>query len=112
MRILIVEEALETGAGHWPHYIGGLAAGFRAAGDEVDVLVHRKATEAVVEQVGGTRWLRRNCWLDSRSQGRVGGLQHSWFFYRDVLSWLGQQEPPYDWILMLTMRHQHLPAVG
>jgi hypothetical protein len=48
MRILIVEEGLKTGAGHWPVYIGGIASELRKAGDEVDVLVHRDATVRVL----------------------------------------------------------------
>lgn len=112
MRILIAEEALETGTGHWPHYIGGLAQGFRESGDEVDVLMHREAPDAIARQVGGTRWFSRNCWLDVRSQGRVGGLRHSLTFYREMKHWLKRQKESYDWILCLTMRVQHLPAVA
>lgn len=107
MRILIVEEALETGAGHWPHYIGGLAAGFRAAGDEVDVLVHREATDAVVEQVGGTRWFSRNCFRDASCHGVLGGLRHAVRFGNELSRWC-EGQPGYDHILLLTMRPQHL----
>lgn len=109
MRCLIVEEALESGKGHWPSYIGDLAGGFRAAGDEVDVLVHRQATDEVVGRVGGTRWLSRNCWVDPRSQGKAGGLLHNWHFFRELRSWLKGREP-YDRVLALTMRLQHLLA--
>ncbi len=109
MRILITEEALETGKGHWPSYIGDLAAGFRAAGDEVTVLTHRRASAAVLERVGGTPWYSRNCWLDRRSQGKVGGLLHNWHFYRETVKHL-RAARPYDRVLALTMRLQHLLA--
>jgi hypothetical protein len=75
VRILITEEALQNGNGHWPSYIGGIAEGLRIAGDDVDVLVHRNATDAVIDQVGGTRWFSRNCWHDKASQGGLGGVR-------------------------------------
>ena len=109
MRILITEEALETGDGHWPSYIGDLAQRFREMGDTVDVLTHRDATPEVIERVGGTPWYSRNCWRDSRSQGKAGGLMHNRFFYRETMRFLKTQ-PPYDRVLALTMRMQHLLA--
>lgn len=109
MRILIAEEALESGKGHWPSYIGDLAGEFRLEGDEVDVLVHREATDSVVAKVGGTRWFSRNCWVDARSQGKWGGVLHNWHFHRETKRWLAG-EPAYDWVLALTMRLQHLLA--
>lgn len=109
MRILITEEALEAGAGHWPSYIGDLASEFRAAGDEVTVLTHREATPEVLERVGGTPWYSRNCWRDPRSQGKLGGLLHNRNFHRETLTHLRATEP-YDRILALTMRMQHLLA--
>ncbi|MFC7338105.1 hypothetical protein ACFQY0_13005 [Haloferula chungangensis] len=109
MRILITEEALETGAGHWPSYIGDLAGKFREMGDTVDVLAHRDASPETLSRVGGTPWYSRNCWRDSRSQGKVGGLLHNWYFYRETLKFL-KHHPPYDRVLALTMRMQHLLA--
>lgn len=109
MRILVAEEALQCGRGHWPSYIGDLAGEFRHAGEDVDVLVHRDAAETVVSRVGGTRWFSRNCWVDARSQGKGGGLLHNWFFYKDLKRWL-MTKPRYDWVLALTMRLQHLLA--
>lgn len=109
MRILITEEALQTGVGHWPSYIGGLARGFRDAGDEVDVLVHREATASVVEVVGGKPWFSRNCWLDPRSQGAWGGILHNLRFRSELKRWV-MTHPPYDWVCALTMRLQHLLA--
>jgi len=109
MRILITEEALESGGGHWPSYIGDLARRFRAMGDTVDVLIHRDATPELVSRVGGTPWYSRNCWNDSRSQGKVGGLLHNWHFRRETMRFLRSQQP-YDQVLALTMRMQHLLA--
>jgi len=109
MRILIVEEALQTGQGHWPSYIGDLARALRSAGDEVTVLTHRAATPEVLDLVGGTPLYSRNCWIDPRSQGKIGGLLHNWHFHRETLSHL-KSEKPYDRILALTMRMQHLLA--
>ena len=110
MRILIVEEALKTGSGHWPVYIGGIASELRKAGDEVDVLVHRDATDSVVDSVGGVRWLNKNCWSDKDCQGFVGGLRHSYIFASDLKSWILANEP-YDFVCMLTIRLQHLVAL-
>ncbi len=109
MRILITEEALQSGKGHWPSYIGDLAGEFRHAGDDVDVLVHRDAVDDVVGKVGGTRWFRRNCWVETRSQGKVGGLVHNRYFFQDLKRWM-KPRPAYDWVLALTMRLQHLLA--
>ena len=80
MRILIVEEALEKGSGHWPNYIGGLAAGMRQHGDTVDILGHQNATETLRDELGVIPYLSKNCWLDSASQGLVGGLRHNFRF--------------------------------
>jgi len=111
MRILITEEALQTGSGHWPSYIGDIAAELRILGDEVDVAVHRDATERVIARVGGTPWFSRNCWLDSKSQGSLGGLLHNLVFLREVAAWL-RENAPYDWVCALTMRLQHLLALA
>lgn len=109
MRVLITEEALQTGVGHWPSYIGGIARGMRAAGDEVDVLVHREAVPSVLEAVAGTPWFTRNCWLDPRSQGARGGIAHNLRFRSEVSRWI-KSHPTYDWVCGLTMRLQHLLA--
>ncbi len=109
MRILITEEALQSGTGHWPSYIGDIAAALRSSGDDVDVATHRAATGNVLTRVGGTPWFSRNCWVDPRSQGGVGGILHNFGFKKEVLSWLAGHAP-YDWICALTMRLQHLLA--
>jgi glycosyltransferase involved in cell wall biosynthesis len=109
MRVLILEEALQSGKGHWPSYIGTIAAGLREAGDDVEVLVHREATEEVCAHVGGTRFLSRNCWKDPARQGALGGIRHNFCFFGEVRQWL-KTHPTYDWVCALTMRLQHLLA--
>lgn len=109
MRILITEEALQTGSGHWPSYIGDIASGLRDLGDSVDVAVHREATEAVLKRVGGTPWFSKNCWIDPKSQGGIGGIRHNFTFRKELAGWL-QHHAPYDWVCALTMRLQHLLA--
>ena len=109
MRLLITEEALHTGVGHWPSYIGGLVDGFRSSGDEVDVLAHQEATDEVLERVSGIPWFSRNCWIDRKSQGALGGLLHNFRFLSELNSWLTNKDS-YDWICALTMRLQHLLA--
>ncbi len=109
MRILISEEALQTGKGHWPSYIGCIADGLRAAGDKVEVLVHQLAPEKLLNRIGGVPWFSRNCWLDPRSQGGIGGLRHNFRFLRELKSWLAKEDR-YDWVCALTMRLQHLLA--
>lgn len=109
MRILITEEALQTGAGHWPTYIGGLVDGFRDSGDEVDILAHLDAPPSVLRPIAGMPWFSRNCWLDPRSQGAVGGIGHNLRFRSELKSWL-KTHAPYDWVCALTMRLQHLLA--
>ena len=112
MRVLIAEEALQSGAGHWPNYIGGLRTAFREAGDDVDVAVHRGAGEALCAQVGGTPWFSRNCWVDTRSQGAFGGLRHNFVYRRELKRWLEGTTEPFDWVLALTVRPQHLLALA
>jgi len=109
MRILIAEEALQSGSGHWPNYIGDIASGLRVSGDNVDVAVHQDATEGVIARVAGTPWFTRNCWVDPKSQGALGGIRHNLTFRKEAASWLRQYEP-YDWVCAFTMRLQHLLA--
>ena len=109
MRILITEEALQSGSGHWPSYIGDIANGLRSLGDQVDVAVHRDAANSVVDRVGGTPWFSLNCWIDPASQGPLGGIRHNLTFRKELISWLKQHDP-YDWICAFTMRLQHLLA--
>jgi hypothetical protein len=113
MRILIVEEALQTGEGHWPSYIGDLVAGFREVGDEVDVLTHREATPEVLRRVGGTPWLSRSCWDENknRTRGSFGGLAHNRTLFNEIKAYLKDQ-PPYDYVLALTMRVYQILAYG
>ncbi|NBD37240.1 MAG: hypothetical protein GVY10_01570 [Verrucomicrobia bacterium] len=112
MRVLIAEEALQSGAGHWPSYIGGLGSAFREAGDRVEVAVHRGAGEDLCARVGGTPWFSRNCWIDTRSQGALGGLRHNFIYHRELKDWLRREEEPLDWVLALTVRPQHLLALA
>jgi glycosyltransferase involved in cell wall biosynthesis len=109
MQILIVEEALHSGKGHWPGYIGGIAGGMRAAGDDVEVLTHREASTRVLADVGGTPWFSKNCWVDTGSQGAWGGIRHNFNFRSELADWL-HSHSPYDWVCALTMRLQHLLA--
>ena len=110
MRILIVEEALRLGNGHWPRYVADLAAGFRAEGDFVDVLGHRDANDKVKSVVPDVvPWLSRDCRADSRSQGLIGGIRHNLCLKRELGAWLKGREP-YDWILSLSSRPKHLLA--
>jgi len=109
MRILIVEEALQSSKGHWPSYIGGIAGGMRAAGNDVDVLTQREATASTLADVGGTPWFSKNCWVDAASQGALGGIRHNFTFRSELADWL-RSNPPYDWVCALTMRLQHLLA--
>ena len=110
MRILIVEEALRLGNGHWPRYVADLAAGFRAEGDVVDVLGHRDANDKVKSVVPNVvPWLSRDCRADARSQGLIGGIRHNLCLKRELKAWLKGREP-YDWILSLSSRPKHLLA--
>jgi glycosyltransferase involved in cell wall biosynthesis len=108
MRILITEEALRLGNGHWPSYVQDLAEGFRAAGDHVDILAHKQAQPKVFEAVpGAIPWFSRDCRADPRSQGLIGGIRHNFSFARDLRAWL-EQNGPYDWVLSLSSRPKHL----
>jgi glycosyltransferase involved in cell wall biosynthesis len=107
--ILIVEEALESGNGHWPLYIGDLAAAFRKAGDHVDVLVHRHADPELVRGLQATPWLSRSCWSEPSRQGGLGGLRHALRYGHELHRWLQRATEP-AWVCALTMRLQHLLA--
>jgi glycosyltransferase involved in cell wall biosynthesis len=110
VRILITEEALRLGNGHWPRYVQDLAEGFRAAGDHVDVLAHKDAAQKVFDAVpGAVPWFHRDCRADARSQGLIGGIRHNVSFCRDLAKWLDEHEP-YDWVLSLSSRPKHLLA--
>jgi glycosyltransferase involved in cell wall biosynthesis len=110
MKVLIAEEALQTGTGHWPGYIGGIAEGLRSAGDEVDIVVHKDCVPDLVKSLGGTPLFTRNCWLDPSSQGTAGGLRHNFGFRKELKSWIKSRQDPYDFVCALTMRLQHLLA--
>jgi len=102
---------LQGGGGHWPSYIGDIATGLRALGDEVDVAIHQRATQGVIDRVGGFPWFSRNCWIDPTSQGPLGGIRHNLTFRKELAAWLGlKQNDSYDWICAFTMRLQHLLA--
>jgi hypothetical protein len=109
LNILILEEALQSGSGHWPVYIGDLVAAFRQAGDQVDVLVHRHADPALVNDLQATPWLSHNCWIETNRQGGLSGLRHALRYGREVRGWLKLAPHP-DWVCALTMRLQHLLA--
>lgn len=109
MKLLLLEEALQFGTGHWPLYIGDIADAFRSAGDDVRVLAHRQASAALLQSLRATPWFSRNCWTDSRFQGGLGGLRHAIGYAGETRSWL-RQAPDTDWVLALTIRVQHLLA--
>lgn len=110
MRILIVEEALQRDAGHWPVYLGDIASGFRHAGDIVDILAHREADFSLLERLQAQPWLSRSCWTQSVAQGQLGGLRHAIRFARELRRWLKLQPVAYTWVCSLTMRLPHLLA--
>lgn len=110
MRILIVEEALQHDAGHWPVYIRDIASGCRHSGDVVDVLAHRNAEPSLLSCLQAIPWLSRSCWTDSSAQGNLGGLRHALRFAIELRQWLRRQTYHYTWICSLTMRLPHLLA--
>lgn len=110
MRILIIEEALRENVGHWPSYIGTLARGWRAEGDDVDIVGHTGCGKHLMASLRVEPVLSANCWEDSLYQGPLGGLRHSHLYRKEVERWLGRRTQPYDWILVLTTRLQHLLA--
>jgi glycosyltransferase involved in cell wall biosynthesis len=111
MKITILEEALETGHGHWPSYIGGMARDWRSEGHTVNILAHRHASPDLLALLAADPVFRRSCWTDKRSHGTWGGLIHNLLFYQDALPRLNQAEPP-DWVLSLTTRTHHLLALA
>lgn len=109
MKILILEEALQSGNGHWPLYIGDIAAAFRESGDQVDVLAHRDADPALLHDLQAIPWFSHNCWTDPSRQGGFGGLKHALRYGQEVAQWLQITAEP-SWVCALTMRLQHLLA--
>ena len=109
MNLVVLEEALQSGSGHWPIYIGDIASACRQAGDRVDVLAHRQASSPLLDELGATPWFTRNCWTDPARQGGLGGLRHAVRYAREVSAWLCQA-PDTTWVCALTLRLQHLLA--
>jgi glycosyltransferase involved in cell wall biosynthesis len=109
LQILFPEEALQSGNGHWPLYIGDIAAAFRKAGDHVDVLAHCQADPHLLAELNATPWFSRNCWTEPSRQGGLGGLRHSLRYGCEVSAWL-RRHPDVRWVCALTMRLQHLLA--
>lgn len=105
----MLEEALESSKGHWPLYIGDITAEFRSKNDNVRVLAHRQANATLLQELGATAWYSRNCWVDPRFQGGLGGLCHSIGYAHETRSWLCNAHDT-DWVLALTIRLQHLLA--
>jgi hypothetical protein len=109
LNILILEEALQSGNGHWPVYIGDITLACRQSGDHVDVLAHRHANSRLLQELQAIAWFSQNCWTHPSSQGGLGGLKHAWRYARELSRWLrGSPEP--TWVCALTMRLQHLLA--
>lgn len=109
MNILILEEALQHGNGHWPVYIGDITRAFRQSGDHVDVLAHRNADPRLLQELQAVAWFSQNCWTNPSSQGGLGGLKHAGRYAWELSRWLrGSQE--IAWVCALTMRLQHLLA--
>jgi glycosyltransferase involved in cell wall biosynthesis len=109
LNLVFFEEALQSGTGHWPLYIGDIATAFRQAGDHVDVLAHRQADLRLLAELRATPWFSRNCWAEPSRQGGLGGLRHALRYGREVSAWL-RRHPDVRWVGALTMRLQHLLA--
>lgn len=109
MYLVFPEEALQSGSGHWPLYLGDIAAAFREAGDRVDVLSHRQSTPRLLGELNATPWFSRNCWTEPSRQGGLGGLRHALRYGREASAWL-RRHPDLGWVCALTMRLQHLLA--
>jgi len=109
LNLVVLEEALQSGTGHWPIYIGDIVSACRQAGDRVDVLAHREATPALLEELQATSWFTYNCWTDPSCQGGFGGVRHALRYAREVSDWLSEA-PDTTWVCALTLRLQHLLA--
>ena len=109
MNIVILEEALQSGKGHWPIYIGDIASACRQSGDRVEVLAHQQASPALLQEMQATPWFTQNCWTDPASHGGLGGVRHAVRYAREVSTWL-RKAPDTTWVCALTLRLQHLLA--
>jgi Glycosyltransferase len=109
LNLVFLEEALQSGSGHWPLYIGDIATAFRQAGDHVDVLAHCQADPVLLAELKATPRFSHNCWTEPSRQGGIGGVRHALRYGREVSAWL-HQHPESRWVCALTMRLQHLLA--
>lgn len=112
MNVIIAEEALQKGDGHWPSYIGGMAKYLRTTGHDVEILAHSEASAELLSSLDAQPWFRRNCWREASSQGVVGGLRHNLSHYADLRRWFHSCRESPEWLWSLTTRSQHLLAYG
>lgn len=109
MKILIAEEALQTGSGHWPSYVGDIATYCRSQGDDVHVLTHRDAVPELIENIGGTPCYSYNCWKQGARKNGFSVLSQCRSYMRETLEYI-RKEGPFDVVLAPTMRIHQLLA--
>lgn len=115
MKVLIVEEGLESHRGHYFQYLRDLADDGRVSGHEIDILAHRNASYEVTDPVGAVAWLSRSVHHGSFSRNRLGRLgeilKHNRILHQDICSWHRHSGKRYDATIIPSARIEHIWAL-
>ena len=110
-RLLIVEEALQNYTGHWYEYDRAVTEFNRAAGVEVTVAAHQTVDLEIAAELNANPLFRYTNWdgvyySPSAWRRYLGILQHNWYVYRTLDSFLAESEG-YDCIFVPTVVIYH-----
>lgn len=113
MKVLIVEEALETLDGHWFQYLRDLVEGGRHAGHEIEVLCHVDAHPLIRETFNAHPVLKQSVWHRSFTGGMLARLKSIYVHQKNLTSQVCEflSEKSFDVILFPTVRVDHVPAL-
>jgi glycosyltransferase involved in cell wall biosynthesis len=115
MRVLIVEEGLQTLHGHYFQYIRDLAQAGRRLGHQIDILAHCKASDKIIEATGANPWLTHSVHDRRPAKSpftRINAIVgHNRALHKEVLEWCHQSGNRYDVTIFPSVRIDHLWAI-
>jgi len=116
VKILIVEEGLDTYHGHYFQYLKDLAGEARQLGHHIDVLGYRDMLPCVAEKVGSVPWLRKSVRRSRLARNIIYRIYqvilHNQSIYTDLTKWACHSPYSYDFTIFTSVRLEQLLAIG
>lgn len=113
-RLLIVDEAFKNHTGHWYEYDKAVTEINRATGIDVTIAAHQTVSQEIIQELNALPIFKYTNWdgIYHSPSGLIrywGILQHNWYVYKTLDSFLAASES-FDCLFIPTVVIHHLVA--